>query len=822
MSAKSRERREKHHAREQAAQSSQNASPPTSNDGQYIHPIMIHPIEYHNSPVPVQEIPRPDAAASAPHRPTAASSFFPDEQIESQFIRKKPQAGFDTSHFDKKDERVNAADLTADWNQEMENALAPRTASGTPLTNMSIGTVARVQIPAFTNPSNPTPENPIRPIVYAEEFSNGNTPEGFHYADGYAECKMGPDGNPVITTMYADPVRNLTAQDQAALELGRKLLQSDNAAQQTSPIPEDPLAEDTNLDELDVLETVIDRPRDGCLYYIGKKRQIKLTNFRLNTIESRLIISKHSNEPPSVEYLVRIICGYTTRDITITPHELDNAVRKIQTEHPSCIILPGVTKANQCITNFLRQQLAGIPQKVYIERTGFIRLSDGWVYVHDRAVPPDPNTVFNTGRYIPDRFGVTDAQAFHDAFLFLDITHRDELIIPLFLLAHLGPLFQLFHEAGRTPRFVTINVGRSGSLKTSMSLVLFRLFSDQGRTPTATFKDTEAALEIKLGQLGGTTGIFDDFRPPVSDLKSKVNAEKLESIIRAVGDHVSKARSTVKLDRAKEFVPSGCVLVTAEDLSGSHSSYLRSLILSISKGDIDGSKLRFFQNNPDIIPAHMNRFLRWIGQHGDEVINRIRFEYPAAQFENTVTELRLVDTAATLMMTAHLLASYAEACGAMTSVQSQGFLSRCYTAISTAVVASEAMSKDANPCVMHLEALFSLMDRGEIRLAENMKMYVAEFHDGFLSDQCAWLDADTIYAKVTKHYSRLNITFPLQERQLAVHLSDAQLIDVATETRKDGSTKRLYRRKSSLPSRKAMQVLHLDRAMAYLEENGNN
>ena len=83
-------------------------------------------------------------------------------------------------------------------------------------------------------------------------------------------------------------------------------------------------------------------------------------------------------------------------------------------------------------------------------------------------------------------------------------------------------------------------------------------------------------------------------------------------------------------------------------------------------------------------------------------------------------------------------------------------------------------------------------------------------------------DADTVYAKVTKHYSRLNITFPLQERQLAVHLSDAQLIDVATETRKDGSTKRLYRRKSSLPSRKAMQVLHLDRAMAYLEENGNN
>lgn len=262
--------------------------------------------------------------------------------------------------------------------------------------------------------------------------------------------------------------------------------------------------------------------------------------------------------------------------------------------------------------------------------------------------------------------------------------------------------------------------------------------------------------------------------------------------------------------------------MTAEDLSGSHSSYLRSLILSISKGDIDGSKLRFFQNNPDIIPAHMNRFLRWIGQHGDEVIDRIHREHPAALFEKTVTELRLVDTAATLMMTAQLLASYAEACGAMTSEQAQGFLSRCYRAITTAIITSESMSKEANPCVMYLEAIFSMIDRGDIRLAENIKIFVPEIHDGFLSDHRAWLDTDAVYAKVTKYYSKMGITFPLKERQLAVHLADSQLIEVYPETRQDGSIKKHYRRKSSLSSRKVMQVLHLDLATTYLEENGNN
>lgn len=816
MSAKSRERKQKQLAREQALQSSQNAPPPEAKKGEYFQPI-----EYFDKPPLDSGVPYPNTSAEAHNKPSSKNSISMSRLIQSGFLQ-KPVEGFDCSSFVKEAQTVDASKLLSVHDAEMKEAMTPRTADGTLLKNMIKGQIVRARIPVFDNPPNPTADTPIRPIAYAKEFADGNKPDGFHYVDGFVACVDDPDGNPMQTTFYADPVRNLTSQDLAALEFGKKMLQQTPLQQSFPSLKEDPLSAENDLDHPQEIGTVTDCPSKGCLTVITKKGICRLTNFRIIPLESRLILGKLEREEPKLEYTFELHCSVIRKTITLGATDLDNIVKVIQSKMPICTVTPSVMKAPSLISNYVREQIMDLPQMLYVQRTGFLKLNGAWIYVHDGAIPPGSGIVFDTDRYIPDRPGVSDAQAFHDALRFVDISHKDELILILFLLAHLGPLFQLFHEAGRTPRFVTILVGRSGSLKTSVSLILYRLFADQGHTPTATFKDTETALEIKLGQLFGTTGIFDDFRPPVSDLKSKVNAEKLESIIRAVGDHVSKSRSNVKLERAKEFIPSGSVLVTAEDLSGSHSSYLRSLILSISKGDIDGSKLRFFQNNPDIIPAHMNRFLRWIGQHGDEVINRIRFEYPAAQFENTVTELRLVDTAATLMMTAQLLGSYAEACGAMTAEQKQGFLTRCYAAISTAVVASESMSKDANPCVMHLEALFSLMDRGEIRLAENLKMYVAEFHDGFLSDQCVWLDADTVYAKVTKHYSRLNITFPLQERQLAVHLSDAQLIDVATETRKDGSTKRLYRRKSSLPSRKAMQVLHLDRAMAYLEENGNN
>ena len=47
------------------------------------------------------------------------------------------------------------------------------------------------------------------------------------------------------------------------------------------------------------------------------------------------------------------------------------------------------------------------------------------------------------------------------------------------------------------------------------------------------------------------------------------------------------------------------------------------------------------------------------------------------------------------------------------------------------------------------------------------------------------------------------------------------MIAVSYENR-DSGTKKLYTKKSSLPNRKRMMVLDIERAMSYLEENGNN
>ena len=71
------------------------------------------------------------------------------------------------------------------------------------------------------------------------------------------------------------------------------------------------------------------------------------------------------------------------------------------------------------------------------------------------------------------------------------------------------------------------------------------------------------------------------------------------------------------------------------------------------------------------------------------------------------------------------------------------------------------------------------------------------------------------------YHSKLNTIFPLSEKQLNTHLADAELIEVSYENR-DSGTKKLYTKKSSLPNRKRMMVIDIERAQAYMEENSNN
>lgn len=512
------------------------------------------------------------------------------------------------------------------------------------------------------------------------------------------------------------------------------------------------------------------------------------------------------------EYSVDVtVYGHTHR-LTIPANEISRALKIIQEKIPACTVYNTIKSANKYIENVIRAQTQQAKRVDVIRCTGFIRIRGCWIYVHDNATPPMPSVYFETEKAISCTPGSNPKQAFLDAFQFLQICCNPEVILCLFLVAHLGPMFELFKAAGCLIRFVTALVGPSGSLKTAVVTCLYNLF---GKLGTASFLDTVASIELSISNAIGCVQIIDDLRPPVTSSESGAIAAKAEQIFRIYGDGNSKGRSSPSLQQRQTPAPACCGLITGEDIFGSHSSLLRCLILRIDKGDFDGGSLRPFQNNPEILQTHMYHFLHYCGLQGDAIVRYIREEFPRqrALLCQCIQEPRLVDTAAILQVMAQILLNYARSIGAFTGDYLSQLEVSFRQAIVHAVELSEASSREMNPVAMYLRALFDMVQNGSIVLAPSAGEYRSAEHIGYVREGCWWLRDRDIYPKVTQYWNRLGVTFPLTERNIRGMMANNNIIEVEYE-----QSKKLYSRKSSAKGQPRMMVLRVDNAQDYLRQ----
>jgi len=376
-------------------------------------------------------------------------------------------------------------------------------------------------------------------------------------------------------------------------------------------------------------------------------------------------------------------------------------------------------------------------------------------------------------------------------------------------------MYTLFQAAGLAPEFVIFLNGQTGSLKTAVVQVLFRLFKELPETPEATFRDTKAALEVKIGAACNRVLVVDDFQPAVTAAAGRDNLDKLEHIIRLFGDGIAKSRSNAELGRAKEFKPAGCCVITGEDTGGSQSSLLRCLVLSIKKGDIDGAKLKFYQDNPQILQTHFFHFLQWCGANGDAIVEFLKQNFQSERefFARVVREPRQADIGATLMLTARILLHYAEHTLALSTVSVQ---TEWRDAIVELLRYSEEQSRELDPALMYAKALLDLQAAGKIHIAPSQSDYTPGHHIGFAKEGCWWLFPKEAYTNVVRYWREEGTLFPLKAEKVHALLCKEHLIESSKENRK-GREKILYTKKSTLEGRPRMLVLRVEQAREYVE-----
>lgn len=651
--------------------------------------------------------------------------------------------------------------------------------------------------------------NSNRGMFFADEFSDGKIPDDLEYLPGHEKPGMQFNGANFDAVVYNDPVLNLPYHMQQSLQTMQ------NAA------PPKAAPQFAALHAIDEEDNDIVVSTASGLFLHMPKGTIKLTNFGLWVTERRVVMK--DGQEYFTELQLNIECQKKQYIMTIKVTEIDNLIKLIQLKYPECVVRANARFALPHINNYVRIGLATCPIKTVYTTPGFTRIQERWVYVHDKAATIGGDILFRCSKSIGSMAGMNACAAFQQALEILSLSPKLALILPLFLLMHLGPLFNLFRAADCIPRFVTFLSGTTGSLKTALTMCLYHLFEGRVEKPPANFYDTAAALEQKLGGAHSQVLLVDDFCPAVTASNGKEKLSRLETVIRLIGDNISKSRSTPHQTLAKEFSPVGCCIVTGENTGGSRSTLLRCLVLPINKGDLDGNLLRRYQRQPELLQTHLSYFLHWAGIHGDHIVQYLREHFPEERerFTSCVREFRLADTGALLMLTAHLILWYASDMGLLPANQISAMDTLWRDTLRQALRISEDNTRGLDPMAMYLCALLDLKNAGKLPLASSQAAYIATEHVGYIAGDQWWLRPTSVYQEVTKYWKSLDRIFPLQDHDVRKLLAQQNLIEVEHGTR-DGEPRISYTKKTSFGDRPRMLVLRADAVKTYLEHELND
>lgn len=373
-------------------------------------------------------------------------------------------------------------DVMEQAKQAMDRALTPRSANGLLWGLIVSGSDAPPEQVFY-----PASKDPARTMWFAEEFAYGRIPSDLYYAPG-REIWINTLTGGYWKVVYDDPILNLPPKEQQLLTQALAL------PQPPAPTPagfelSDPSAISPLRRVFAVPQGMAVQPPDGVAEL--------LSNFQVKALQRRII--KVRGEPDAEEFELEVsLMGTLIGQITVSAANLDNLVSIIVKRYPACHTNEDATKANLRIANSIRDQIPALPTITIIKTPGFIRLGGTWVYAHDGAVFNGP-VEFRTGCTIPCDPQISREQALRAALGVLELMEDSAKGLPLLLEAHLGLLYNLFEVAGFAPKFVMFVYGQTGSLKTAVTLALFRLFKELPATPEATFRDTKTALEVKIG-----------------------------------------------------------------------------------------------------------------------------------------------------------------------------------------------------------------------------------------------------------------------------------------------------------------------------------
>ena len=401
------------------------------------------------------------------------------------------------------------------------------------------------------------------------------------------------------------------------------------------------------------------------------------------------------------------------------------------------------------LTKLFQRDAANITKEIVADKIGWLKVDESIKFY-------DGYNDFYKNYEIPDISNNNKSMLFRDGFSFLEVGN-DEVIKILWLVAHLPYTLFWLRKGNVDFRSVIFLQGSTGLLKTAVANVISNVFNKDRHTAIMRMTSTKASIQKNIVMSQDQLVCLDDFsNTEVSSGKKAL--ENAEDVIRAVGDGVFPLKMNVgNFSKLQQETVRSVVMLTGEEaFSLGRSSYLRSLILPITKATFNGDKLTKFQENPEILSHYFALYISFLEQYGTILADKASSMFKEARkyYANITEVARFIDMASALKVQLDIVTKFAGYCGIS---DLNGVVESILKAIEFIIVKNSQSSDMRKPELLFVYALMQTLDTTAYnQIANNELLYVDNNtkYIGFKENDHLWLRFEEAMNIVRNYYAK--------------------------------------------------------------------
>ena len=226
------------------------------------------------------------------------------------------------------------------------------------------------------------------------------------------------------------------------------------------------------------------------------------------------------------------------------------------------------------------------------------------------------------------------------------------------------------------------------------------------------WESTANHLERRAFLLKDSLFVIDEYVP--TGLNRRDIETKASRILRGQGNLSGRNRLKSDLTERPAFYPRGIIVSTGEEHPPGQSLLARTIVIELSRDDIDIDLLTTLQQQADRFAHAMAGYIPWLAPQMDDMPRLLKETFLGTRARATIENehLRIPEAAAHLWLRVHSALTYAQEIGAVGSKEADHILDDCWGAFIQIAKDQTVLVEEEQPLRRFLGVLHTMVTQG--------------------------------------------------------------------------------------------------------------